>query len=86
MVQFGLNGAMFVLLGEQLPSIARSAGETMREAGTAEPVMLLVYIVVITAAMIALRLAWVWVSFRFTLFRRRHAGQELPSIDPASSS
>lgn len=80
MVQFGLNGAMFVLLGEQLPMVGASAAGAMREAGTAEPAMLIAYILVVTLAMIALRFTWVWVSFRFTLFRRRRAGEPAPAL------
>lgn len=80
MLQLSLNGAMFVLLGEQLPTIALSAADAMGEAGISQPLLLLFYIVAVTTAMIALRYAWVWVSFRFILFRRRLAGEPEVSV------
>lgn len=68
-IQFTLNGIIFVLLGEQLPGILSGAAETVRLTGHHEPWWLAIYIVAINAGLAALRFIWVWVSFRWTLFR-----------------
>lgn len=79
--QFALNGAMFVLLGEQLPRIAAGAADVVRETGHHEPAWLIVYVLAINLALLALRFLWVWVSLRFTMYRatRRGQKQETPS-------
>jgi len=71
-VQFVANGLIFVILGEQMPSIISRAAEVV--AGTTRPEIwwLAVYVVAIVAALAALRFVWVWTSLRLTLFRRRH--------------
>ena len=66
MVQFALNGAMFVLLGEQLPSIFRGATDSLGAGGTGW--MILVHILVVALALTALRFVWVAISFQL---RRR---------------
>jgi CPA1 family monovalent cation:H+ antiporter len=73
-VQFALNGVIFVLLGEQLPSIVARAAEVVTETGHLHPVWLLVYVLAITIALGVLRFAWVWVSLHFTLFRAARRG------------
>src|SRR5699024_9119969 len=80
-IQFTLNGIMFVLLGEQLPGILRVAIATVHESGHRGPWWLVVYPLVITAGLIALRFAWVWVSWRLSLYRRRRAGAQAQSPD-----
>ncbi len=67
-VQFAANGAIFVLLGEQLPGIFSGAVENIA-AGNSSPWWLVVYVVVINAALAALRFAWVWASWRIALSR-----------------
>ncbi|MGH6858665.1 MAG: Na+/H+ antiporter [Phyllobacterium sp.] len=67
--QFAANGAIFVLLGEQLPGIFSGALENVQEAGGAGPFWLLVYVVIIYAALVALRFVWVWASWRLALLR-----------------
>ena len=73
-VQFVVNGVIFVILGEQMPSIMARAAEVV--AGTSRPEVwwLAVYVLAIVAALAALRFVWVWTSLRLTLFRRRHRG------------
>ncbi|MFG1402654.1 Na+/H+ antiporter [Xanthobacter sediminis] len=80
-VQFAANGIIFVLLGEQLPSIISGAARVVREAGHHEPVWLLVYVLAINLALAALRFVWAWVSLNFTLYRaaRRGHSVERPS-------
>lgn len=70
MVQFGLNGAMFVLIGEQLPTIARNTVAAMDGVHGWGAALLVVHIVVITLALVLLRFVWVWVSLRVRPFRR----------------
>ncbi|MFN3877943.1 MAG: Na+/H+ antiporter [Brevundimonas sp.] len=73
-VQFVANGIIFVILGEQMPSIMSRAAEVV--AGTSRPEVwwLAVYVFGIVAALAALRFIWVWTSLKLTLFRRRHRG------------
>ncbi|RZJ28896.1 MAG: Na+/H+ antiporter, partial [Brevundimonas sp.] len=73
-VQFVANGLIFVILGEQMPSILARAAEVV--AGTSRPEVwwLAVYVFAIVAALAALRFIWVWTSLRLTLFRKRHKG------------
>jgi CPA1 family monovalent cation:H+ antiporter len=80
MIQFAGNGIIFVLLGEQLPTIASRASQTIRLAGHLSAWWLAVYIIVITAGLISLRFAWVWVSLRLTPLARG-AGQTVRSGD-----
>ncbi|CAN5827833.1 Na+/H+ antiporter [soil metagenome] len=70
-IQFALNGIIFVLLGEQLPAILAGARETVKLTGHTNPWWLGVYVLAIAGGLGALRFAWVWASFRLTLFRRR---------------
>lgn len=73
-VQFAANGVIFVLLGEQMPSILSRAAEVV--AGTSRPEVwwLAVYVLAIVATLAALRFIWVWTSLKLTLYRRRHRG------------
>ncbi|MFK3781590.1 Na+/H+ antiporter [Agrobacterium sp. NPDC089420] len=80
-IRFTLNGVIFVLLGEQLPNIVSGAAEVVRETGHHEPIWLIVYVVAINAALAGLRLAWVWVSLRFTLFRAAKRGLTVATPD-----
>lgn len=75
-VQFVANGIIFVILGEQMPSIMARAAEVV--AGTSRPEVwwLAVYVFGIVAALAALRFLWVWTSLKLTLFRRRHRGPQ----------
>lgn len=73
-VQFAANGLIFVILGEQMPSIMSRAAEVV--AGTSRPEVwwLAVYVFAIVGALAVLRFAWVWTSLRLTLFRKRQKG------------
>jgi len=73
-VRFTTSGVIFVLLGEQLPNIFNGATKAVREAGHFEPFLLVVYVAAITLVLTSLRLLWVWVSLRFTLFRASRRG------------
>ncbi|MCR6658421.1 MAG: Na+/H+ antiporter [Asticcacaulis sp.] len=74
MIQFTANGIIFVLLGEQLPSIASRAAHVVQSTGHTDPLWLIVYVAAISPALIVLRFLWVWVALRFTLFRAVRKG------------
>ncbi|MGI2032028.1 Na+/H+ antiporter [Rhizobium panacihumi] len=74
-VQFTMNGIIFVLLGEQLPGIISGAAKVVSETGHLDPIWLVFYVFAINVALAVLRLVWVWVSLRFTLFRAARKGQ-----------
>ncbi|MDM9627789.1 Na+/H+ antiporter [Rhizobium sp. S152] len=65
-IQFTANGAIFVLLGEQLP---RMVATTFGGRPMPESVHLLFYLGVVLAALAVLRFCWVWLSLRVTVFR-----------------
>lgn len=71
-VQFVANGIIFVILGEQMPSILSRAAEVVRGTSRPEIWWLAVYVVAIVAALAALRFIWVWTSLKLTLYRRRN--------------
>lgn len=71
MLQFTLNGVIFVLLGEQMPEVFAAAHDTVVSTGHDSPWWLGVYVAAIVGGLALLRFAWVWVSLRFTLFRTR---------------
>ena len=72
MVRLALNGAMFVVVGEQLPAIVASATVALR-ANDDSPLLIPVHIVAVTLAFIALRVVWLRASH--LLRRRRPAGE-----------
>jgi Na+/H+ antiporter len=75
MIQFAANGIIFVLLGEQLPAILKSATLTVQTTGHHTPWWLLAYILAITIGLAVLRFAWVWVSLHLTIFRDNQASR-----------
>jgi CPA1 family monovalent cation:H+ antiporter len=79
-VQFAANGAIFVLLGEQMPTILSSAPTTVLMTGHTEPWWLAVYVLVIVAALAALRFGWVWTSLRLTWFKAKLRGAQRPRM------
>lgn len=79
-VQFTLNGVIFVLLGEQMPSIMARAAETVRVTGHHEPWWLIVYVLAITAALAALRFVWAWFSLKWNMARAIRRGQPPPPV------
>jgi NhaP-type Na+/H+ or K+/H+ antiporter len=76
-LQFVLNGVMFVLLGEQLPDVARSA---LHPAGGGTPYggwWLAGVALAFSLGLVLLRFVWVWVSLRLTLLNQRRLGQQV---------
>ena len=80
-LQFTANGVIFVLLGEQLPSIVAGAVGTVHKDGAHEAWWLGVYVVAITLGLGVLRFGWVWGSLKLTLLRARRRGEERASPD-----
>lgn len=68
-VQLVANGSIFVLLGEQIPSILSGSAETVLLTGHRNPWWLGLYVVLIVLGLAALRFAWVWVSLKLAFFR-----------------
>ena len=75
-VQFAFNGIIFVLLGEQLPGIVERAVGYMQTHSPHSAWWLLVYVGVINASLVVLRLLWVWLSMRWSLLKARLRGQQ----------
>ena len=73
-VQFAANGVIFVILGEQMPSIMSRAAEVVATTDRGEVWWLAVYVGAIVAALAALRFIWVWTSLQMTLFREKRTG------------
>lgn len=82
MVQFGANGVIFVLLGEQLPAIIVDAVASMQSTTGRGPWWLVVYVLAITIGLALLRFGWVWVTMRLSLFAalRRQEGGKGPEL------
>lgn len=80
-LQFTANGVIFVLLGEQLPSIFSGAVDTVHTTGHHDAWWLGVYVVAITLGLGFLRFGWVWGSLKLTLLRARRRGEERASPD-----
>jgi monovalent cation/hydrogen antiporter len=75
MVQFTLNGIIFVLLGEQLPTIVRAAAGALDQSGHSSAWWLALYAFAITAGLALLRYIWVWASLRITVAIARRRGE-----------
>lgn len=79
-VQFTANGLIFVILGEQMPSIFARAKEVIRSTPHAEVYWLAVYVFAIVAVLAVLRFLWVWATLKLTLFRGRLSGGKRPKL------
>jgi len=82
MLQFTLNGVIFVLLGEQLPMLLTGARSAVAATGHDSIWWLVIYVLGIVAVLAALRFSWVWISLRFTLFRARQRGATMTGSPP----
>lgn len=82
MLQFTLNGVIFVLLGEQLPMLLTGAHGAIAATGHDSLWWLVFYVIGIVAVLAALRFSWVWISLRFTLFRARKRGATMTGSPP----
>ncbi len=75
-VQLAANGAIFVLLGEQLPGILKHAASSVNAGDRHAIYVLPLYVLAITAALMALRFVWVYLALRLVLLRARHRGED----------
>jgi monovalent cation/hydrogen antiporter len=75
MVQFALNGAIFVLLGEQIPGIVAGRHQVLAEARVASEWSLMLYVAAISVALILLRFVWVVLSARLAGLRAQLRGE-----------
>jgi len=76
-LQFALNGVMFVLLGEQLPDIAREALHPLDGGDPFDPWWLAGNALALSFGLVLLRFIWVWVSLRLTILNQRRLGQQV---------
>ncbi|MGH8326746.1 MAG: Na+/H+ antiporter [Steroidobacteraceae bacterium] len=74
-LQFALNGSVFVLLGEQLPTILSNASATVEQSEHTNPAWLAVYVLAMVVGLAALRFVWVWTSLRLSAFARLARGE-----------
>lgn len=80
LVQFTLNGIMFILLGEQLPTIFKEAVDLVNQTGHHNPWWLVIYATVICLTLIVLRFVWVTVCIYIPrLFLRPGHTANLPT-------
>lgn len=79
-VQLAANGAIFVLLGEQLPAIFQQAENAVHSGPRQDAGWLVVYVFAIMAALVALRFIWVAVTLRVILLRARFRGEKRPGL------
>lgn len=77
-VQVTLNGAIFIVLGEQLPRILTGASAVAAHNGISHSWHLAAYVIVITLMLTVLRFVWVWASLKLTLFGPRRESTVSP--------
>jgi CPA1 family monovalent cation:H+ antiporter len=76
-VQFTLNGAMFVLLGEQLPDIISGALQAAETHGGERSLWRLGGVALaFSLGLTVLRFTWVWVSLHLTMLNARLQGEQ----------
>ena len=74
MVQFTLNGMIFVLLGEQFPTILAGLSRAAGEAGGQSLYWLPIYGLVVCLGLVFCRLLWVTVSLKLSAMAARRRG------------
>lgn len=71
MLEMSFNGAVFILLGVQLPDILRKAPLDVIEAQVNSTWMLVYYVLAIMLVLFALRFVWIWASLKVFALRDR---------------
>ena len=74
-VQFAANGAIFTLLGAQLPPLVARSDVVAHEVGLQQPLWLAAYAVAIVAVLAAMRFVWVAVTLHLNLIGARKRGE-----------
>jgi len=80
MVQFILNGMMFVLLGEQLPTILEGLAEATSESGDSHLYWLPVYGAVICFGLMLIRFLWVIASLKLGEWWAKRRGKTVEKV------
>ena len=80
-LQMIANGAMFVLLGEQLPKIVGKMHITVQQAGHTNITWLFLYVAIIFVALAVLRWLWVWASLKVMMIYFSMRGSSLAPVD-----
>lgn len=79
MLEFGFNGLIFVLLGQQIPAILTHAGSAKDSIGVGWW-QLAAYPVAILALLMILRYVWVWVMLKLVFLRARYRGETVQRL------
>jgi CPA1 family monovalent cation:H+ antiporter len=79
-VHFAANGAIFVLLGQQLPALTVNAAAAAHATQNASMPWVCFSMILIMIGLVAMRFVWVWVSIRFTVFKGRNRERAFPKI------
>ncbi|WP_028081649.1 Na+/H+ antiporter [Solimonas soli] len=83
MIEYVLNGVIFVLLGLQLPDIVGKGLEySYQDHGLAGPMRLIAYALAIAAALVLARLVWVWLLLHVTRLYAIWRGDDAPHLRP----
>jgi CPA1 family monovalent cation:H+ antiporter len=77
MLEFTLNGFIFVLLGIQLPFIGLEARDLATAYSGGNLVLLASYPLILWAIILALRLIWIGITVHFTVLRRKRSSQQV---------
>jgi CPA1 family monovalent cation:H+ antiporter len=77
MLEFTLNGFIFVLLGIQLPLIGLEAKDLATAYSGGNLVLLASYPLILWAIILALRLIWIGITVHFTVLRRKRSSQQV---------
>jgi Na+/H+ antiporter len=80
MVQFTLNGMIFVLLGEQFPTILAGLSRAAGEAGGQSLYWLPIYGLAVCLGLVFCRLLWVTVSLKLSAMAARRRGATTPEV------
>ena len=74
LMQFTLNGLIFVLLGLQLQDIAKSIPSVVQQEHFASAWVLGAFVLSITLVVGSLRFLWTWIVLEWSFFRRKYDG------------
>jgi monovalent cation/hydrogen antiporter len=81
MVQFTLNGMIFVLLGEQFPTILAGLSRAASEAGGHSIYWLPAYGLAVCVGLVLCRMLWVTISLRISAAAARRRGNAPPGVE-----
>lgn len=80
MFQFTFNGFIFILLGLQLPAIAKSIPTIVKQEHFHSGWIVGIFVLSITLCLALLRFLWTWTSLKWSFYRqRRNSGIRRPT-------